>query len=133
MIMTREQLRQQLIHTTMTRLEELNEAWCKQMNKCSTEIMQALAFALRWCEEHPQWISVEDELPPRFPLNPNESMNVITYGLHTMVNWYDYERGEWVRDSEITHWMPMPQEPLPQAPKGGGRSPELESQDWMRL
>ena len=65
--------------------------------------------------EFPHWISVEDELPPRFPLNPNESMNVITYGLHTMVNWYDYERGEWVRDSEITHWMP-----LPQAPKGGG-------------
>lgn len=56
----------------------------------------------------PHWISVEDELPPIFPLNPNESMNVITYGLHTMVNWYDYERGEWVRDSEITHWMPLP-------------------------
>lgn len=59
----------------------------------------------------PHWISVEDELPPRFPLNPNESINVITYGLHTMVNWYDYERGEWVRDSEITHWMPMPEAP----------------------
>lgn len=68
-----------------------------------------------WADSHPHWISVDDELPPRFPLDPNESMNVITYGLHTMVNWYDYERGEWVRDSEITHWMP-----LPQAPKEGG-------------
>lgn len=63
-------------------------------------------------QQHPHWISVEDELPLRFPLNPNESMNVITYGLHTMVNWYDYERGEWVRDSEITHWMPLPQAPM---------------------
>lgn len=67
-----------------------------------------------YADAHPHWISVEDEMPPIFPLNPNESMNVITYGLHTMVNWYDYERGEWVRDSEITHWMP-----LPQPPKGG--------------
>ena len=37
----------------MTRQDELNEAWCKYMNKCSTETMQALAFALRWCDEHP--------------------------------------------------------------------------------
>ena len=113
----------------MTRQEELNKAWCKYMNKCSTEIMQALAFALRWCEEHPQWISVEDELPPRFPLNPNESMNVLTYGLHTMVNWYDYERGEWVRDSEITHWMRLPQPPK----EGGESSNGKEIENWMRL
>ena len=72
-----------------------------------------------WADSHPHWISVEDELPPIFPLNPNESMNVITYGLHTMVNWYDYERGEWVRDSEITHWMP-----LTQPPESGNNSKE---------
>ena len=37
----------------MSRQERLNDAWCKYMNKCSTEIMQALAFALRWADEHP--------------------------------------------------------------------------------
>ena len=37
----------------MTRQDELNEAWCKYMNKCSIEIMQALAFALRWADAHP--------------------------------------------------------------------------------
>ena len=47
----------------MTRQEELIEAWCKFRGKCSTEILQALAFALRWCDQHPAWISVEDELP----------------------------------------------------------------------
>lgn len=49
----------------MTRQEELDEAWCKYMGKCSTEILHALAFALRWCDQHPRWISVEDELPEK--------------------------------------------------------------------
>lgn len=48
----------------MTRQEQINEAWCKYRGKFSTEIMQALAFALSWCDTHPAWISVEDELPP---------------------------------------------------------------------
>ena len=48
----------------MTRQEQLNEAWCKYRCKCSTELMQALAFALRWCDEHPNWISLEDGFPP---------------------------------------------------------------------
>jgi hypothetical protein len=47
----------------MTRQEELNEAWCKYRGKCSTEIIQALAFALKWADAHHHWTSVEDELP----------------------------------------------------------------------
>ena len=117
----------------MTRQDELNEAWCKHMNKCSTEIMQALAFALRWCEEHPQWISVEDELPPL-------KQRVLIYDEDEDVmivdeRWVDYYNNsntgtgwEWSSELDPTHWMP-----LPQVPKGGGRSPELELQDWMRL
>lgn len=45
----------------MTRQDELNEAWCKYMNKCSTEIMQALAFALRWADEHPKLVVIPPE------------------------------------------------------------------------
>ena len=52
----------------MKRQDELN-AWCKYMGKCSTEILQALAFALRWCDAHPNWISVDDELPTEKPNN----------------------------------------------------------------
>lgn len=47
----------------MTRQEELNEAWCEYRGMCSTEIVQALAFALKWADAHPHWTSVEDELP----------------------------------------------------------------------
>ena len=43
-----EYLKYQNRDKTMTRQDELNEAWCKYMGKCSTEIIQALAFALRW-------------------------------------------------------------------------------------
>lgn len=108
----------------MTRQNELNEAWCKYMNKCSTEIMQALAFALRWCDEHPNWISVEDELPK---IVPNDSE--WEYSDDVIVNLKDgsiavgrYERdnsiGEhyWVlygvdKDLIVTHWMPLPEPP----------------------
>ena len=111
----------------MTRQEELNEAWCKHkhMNKCSTEIMQALAFALRWCEEHPQWISVENELPPiggivlvAIPLGGE--LRVLPLSIKNERD-FEYLSG-------MTHWMP-----LPQPPKGGGRSAQSQLKDWMRL
>lgn len=95
----------------MTRQEELVQAARKEYPEWE-EAQCHFIDGAHYADSHPHWISVEDELPPIFPLNPNESMNVITYGLHTMVNWYDYERGKWVRDSEITHWMPLPQPPV---------------------
>lgn len=82
----------------MTRQDELNEAWCKYRGKCSTEIMQALAFALSWCDTHPAWISVEDELPKFYD-------NVL----------YCDEDGDYYtetdnigQDVKITHWMRIP-------------------------
>ena len=101
----------------MKRQDELNEAWCKYMGKCSTEIMQALAFALRWTDAHPRWISVEDELPPKQP-NREQSKNVLvrTNSGRTKIEYYDYGNDvikEWW-EYNITHWMP-----LPQPPKGG--------------
>lgn len=109
----------------MTRQDELNEAWCSYMGKFSTEIMQALSFALRWCDEHPHWISVEDELPK---INPNDSE--WEYSDDVLVALKDgsiavgrYERdnsaGEhyWVlygvdKDMFVTHWMPLPKMPI---------------------
>lgn len=44
----------------MKRQDELNEAWCKYMGKFSIEIMQALAFALRWADAHPDISVVSD-------------------------------------------------------------------------
>lgn len=102
----------------MKRQDELNEAWCKYMGKCSTEIIQALSFALRWCDEHPNWISVEDELPKDY-----ESVLAAVGGNHfafvgiclNKKTWYCNIQNKSVEIEGITHWMPTPQPPK----KGG--------------
>ena len=91
----------------MTRQDELNEAWCKYIGKCSTEIIQALAFALRWCDEHPNWISVEDELPPQ---DGRYIFYSDTMGVSEAYYYADISLNE-----HVTHWMP-----LPETPKKGG-------------
>lgn len=116
----------------MKRQEELNEAWCKYRGKCSTEIMQALAFALRWCDEHPAWISVEDALPPK-------RQRVIAYnGVTNRIAWV-LEDGSWIAETHqwknqwkrncfktypVTHWQHLPQPPssseIPNNHKKGG-------------
>lgn len=119
----------------MKRQDELNEAWCNYMGKCSIEIMQALAFALRWADAHPRWISVEDELPPRdtffniskmkkehiekFNLKDKEldtsigCLVVIRGGMLGLAN-YNYKEKAWSTAccDEVTHWMPLPEAPL---------------------
>ena len=89
----------------MTRQEELNEAWCKYMGKCSTEIIQALAFALKWADAHPHWISVEDELP-------KYKQWVIAHTKHDdppfFCTRYEAEELSW---RLVSHWMQLPQAP----------------------
>jgi hypothetical protein len=106
----------------MKRQDELNEAWCKYMGKSSTEIMQALAFALRWCDEHPHWISVKDRKPKlknKSDYFQYSEAVIVTDGEYctsahwthsTLAGWYDWYNG----DEElkgVTHWMPLPQAP----------------------
>lgn len=66
--------------------------------------------------ELPRWISVADELPPRWEKYPHLSKNVLcSDGVNVMVNYYDYNEAEWtygVGMSHITHWMLMPQPPI---------------------
>lgn len=94
----------------MTQEDELNEAWCKYMGKFSTEIMQALAFALRWADAHPHWISVEDGLPPL-----GCSMIVlVSYGEDIQISEWDNGLFHEIELGVIihpTHWMPMPEAP----------------------
>lgn len=69
---------------------------------CSTEIMQALAFALRWCDAHPAWISVEDELPHGgvyLFCNSNGAVFIATDEIGSLYK-------------NVTHWMPLPAPPM---------------------
>ena len=115
----------------MTRQEELNEAWCKYMGKCSTEIMQALAFALRWCDAHPNWISVEDELPQE-----TNMYIVVHHNVVCTMWWYDgleewaeifVDECEYLQSRKmdgVTHWQHLPAPPssseIPNNHKEGG-------------
>lgn len=102
----------------MTRQEQLNEAWCKYMGKCSTEIMQALAFALRWCDAHPHWISVDDELPKNRESILFTDGGCVCSGRYYGCRYYG-DKGDWVDFCEVstliedvTHWMPLPTPPV---------------------
>lgn len=67
------------------------------------ELESAFDAGVKWCEEHPNWISVEDELP-------KEEGRYIFYDeiLGPQVSTY-YEGCTLV--SSITHWMPLPSPP----------------------
>lgn len=102
----------------MKRQDELNESWCKYRGKCSTEIIHALAFALRWCDEHPHWIIVEDELPKE-----TNMYIVVHHNVVCTMTWYDnlkewadiyVDENECVQSRQmdgVTHWMPLPEPP----------------------
>lgn len=67
-----------------------------------------------WADEHPHWISIDDELPPCnvFVLTCDKQENTNLLMLAGDGRWYDKAVG---LHRNITHWMP-----LPQAPKKGG-------------
>lgn len=70
-----------------------------------------LAFVLgaHWADEHPHWISVEDELPKK------KGWILAIEDGSTNMWYYENESKREMKDCYyVTHWMP-----LPQAPKGG--------------
>ena len=62
-----------------------------------------------WADAHPNWISVEDELPPH---NGRYIFYSDTMGVRTSYYYTDIQLLE-----HITHWMPLPEPPK----KGGGQ------------
>lgn len=68
-----------------------------------------------------QWISVDDELPPKKGEYDDLSNNVLaTDGKEIYESVYNYDFEDWFTHDmwglvNVTHWMP-----LPQAPKKGG-------------
>lgn len=73
----------------------------------------------QWADAHPHWISVEEELPPRWETNPNVSVPVITckYVDRELqdidMQRYIFGDGKW-QYGDATHWMPF------QFPEKGG-------------
>lgn len=78
------------------------------------EIAQAFEDAMRYADAHPNWISVEDELPPKNSEYGALSNNVLaTDGKEIYESVYNHDFGEWFTHdlwaiNNITHWMPLP-------------------------
>lgn len=91
-------------------------------NKESALTAMRIAFSdgAKWADTNPHWISVDDELPPRWETNPNVSVPVITFGTlgessipFVELQRYHFGDGKW-QYGKATHWMHF------QYPKKGG-------------
>ena len=126
----------------MTREEEIDKAgmeWYSKVKKYEADVATAFLAGAQWADEHPRWISVEDEYPP-FDAKENgtwrcskdvlifapfrgvfvgryecDDMYGKTYWLFNGGSYPTVERGDGYESSNVTHWMR-----LPKAPKKGG-------------
>ena len=77
-----------------------------------------LLMAIDFGKQHPNWISVEDELPPPHYEGANSTDFVLVYdGYDLEFGYYDFEQKNWHGEDykemmfDVTHWMPLPQLP----------------------
>lgn len=91
------------IKKKMLELEEETPNW-----KDTTVYVAGFMDGAMWADQHPHWISVEDELPP-----VNEAFIAYWNNFVIVQQGRDERFGN---NKHITHWMP-----LPQAPKKGGK------------
>lgn len=112
----------------MTRKEEIkNIALCYAHDELKDNhsvvedvVVAAFMDGANYADAHPHWISVEEELPPRWETNPNVSAPVITFCTlgETSIPFVELQRyhfgdGRWLY-GKATHWMPF------QFPEEGG-------------
>ena len=112
----------------MKREEEMIKAYRDFIQRWGTDYPVVFMFEAGWkaADEHPHWISVEDQLPELYEnhgCKQNWSIDVLFRygGGEYAVGFYHYGTGEWyivtegddveVEHSEVTHWMPIPQFP----------------------
>ena len=127
----------------MTRSEEIDKAgmeWFAKVKEYEADVATAFLAGAQWADQHPHWISVEDELPPMHchlqDLGEStygrgkifcDSLPVVTHRVDGCIDMhclmFNGEKNEFVwggwngslgepfDGSMITHWMPLPQAP----------------------
>ena len=80
---------------------------------CAT--LNVFCAGWRAADKHPNWIPVEEELPPPHYEGANSTDFVLAYdGYDVMFGYYDFEQKNWHGEDykevmfKITHWMPLP-------------------------
>jgi hypothetical protein len=74
-------------------------------------------MAIDFGQQHPNWISVKDELPlkRKDPLVISDKVFIRTTGEDYLSAVYDYQDKQWIdvynietlESTEVTHWMPI--------------------------
>ena len=124
----------------MTREEEINNAsytyWAnnyaniefideEERELHTQDIQESFINGAEWADAHPQWISVEDKLPPGRQLEGTLSLSIdcVVYidrrgmGIPDVRRaLYDYNEkrwrySHWSPKHKVTHWMPLPAPP----------------------
>lgn len=85
-------------------------------NHSAVEDVVAAAFlnGIDYAENHPHWISVEDELPEKredvLVFTSQKSIQIAQLRYPETADWWDND-GRYMQNNKPTHWMPMPQQP----------------------
>ena len=113
---------------TMTRVEKKEEL-IGLFSTGAIFIGDLIDECFEFGQQHPHWISVEDELPPKQSEYDGLSNNVLaTDGKEIYESVYNHDFGEWFTHdlwaiNNITHWMPLP------APPTGDKTSPVEKGD----
>ena len=100
----------------MSRKEQIQKAAIKYVEQGFPDTFIAgFLYGAMWADSHPNWISVEDELPPHdTEYEGRRSVDCyITDGVDVEISYYNYYNNTWddVRLSgEVTNWY-IPQPP----------------------
>lgn len=82
------------------------------MSKNVVHIADAWYAAVKWADEHPNWISVEDELPPENGKTQQSISVWATNGIIACEMRYNFDTKKWTDmwgdPFDVTHWMPLP-------------------------
>ena len=92
-------------------IEERGIQFCK-----SQPVKNYFYGGAHWADTHPNWIDVNDELPPKVTNDGRVSKISIKVLVCCkgdkgqdmfILDWYDYEANDWVNadSSLVTHWM----------------------------
>lgn len=103
----------------MTRKEEIinaayNEAEVERQLKMHPQVFeQGFVAGAKWADEHPHWISVEDELPM-------EHEWILGYSLkREYIDVYSFDSNGLIEAHGITHWMHLSPPPIITSSKKG--------------
>ena len=95
----------------MTREEFLNVALLQATEEgIGIHLAKFADICIKWGQQHPHWISIEDELPEIgkdvLVLREDGEMQVAHQYNETIARWWSFDG--YPLCNNITHWMPLP-------------------------